>query len=361
MPGKTIEIVGGGLAGLTLAIGLRQRGVPVRVLEMGGYPRHRVCGEFISGRGIDALRRLDLFPTVLGAGALEGQTAKFVLSRHSAFTRPLPEPALMISRFHLDQCLADKLLELSGELIQHAPRASVGRCASEGVVRATGRRLNRGDPKPTWFGLKVHASGVTFAEDLEMHAHPKGYVGLCRLPKGEVNICGLFRGSEPAPPGVNATSGRQPSWRDILTGPTGSPLHQLLETARFDLASFCSVAGLSLRPFANTTPEECSLGDALTMTPPVTGNGMSMAFESAELALEPLTEYSHGTLSWDSARQTIAGRCHQAFDKRLRWARLLQSVMTNPLLQRGIGGWILNSPRLWNLMFDRTRSAGLQA
>ena len=29
---------------------------------------------------------------------------------------------------------------------------------------------------------------------------------------------------------------------------------------------------------------ECCIGDAITMIPPVTGNGMSMAFESAEMA-----------------------------------------------------------------------------
>src|ERR1035441_4912314 len=34
------------LLGLTLGIGLRQRGIPVTVLEAGHYPRHRVCGEF---------------------------------------------------------------------------------------------------------------------------------------------------------------------------------------------------------------------------------------------------------------------------------------------------------------------------
>ena len=48
---KSIAIVGGGLAGLTLGIGLRQRGVPAALWEAGRYPRHRVCGEFICGRG----------------------------------------------------------------------------------------------------------------------------------------------------------------------------------------------------------------------------------------------------------------------------------------------------------------------
>ena len=57
---EQITIVGGGLAGLTLGIGLLQRGVPVTVWEAGRYPRHRVCGEFISGRGSASLARLGL-------------------------------------------------------------------------------------------------------------------------------------------------------------------------------------------------------------------------------------------------------------------------------------------------------------
>ena len=44
-----------------------------------------------------------------------------------------------------------------------------------------------------WFGLKVHARNVPLAAVLEMHVLPKGYVGLCRLKEGEVNVCGLFR------------------------------------------------------------------------------------------------------------------------------------------------------------------------
>jgi len=47
--GRSVEVVGGGLAGLSLGLALRRRGVPVTVWEAGHYPRHRVCGEFITG------------------------------------------------------------------------------------------------------------------------------------------------------------------------------------------------------------------------------------------------------------------------------------------------------------------------
>src|ERR1039458_5594216 len=74
---KPITIVGGGLAGLTLGIGLRQQGIPITVWEAGHYPRHRVCGEFISGRGQDVLTRLGLRDYFAQAGLVLARTAAF--------------------------------------------------------------------------------------------------------------------------------------------------------------------------------------------------------------------------------------------------------------------------------------------
>jgi len=74
---KPITIAGGGLAGLTLGIGLRQRGVPVTLQEGGRYPRHRVCGEFISGRGQETLARFGLRDLLERAGAMGANTAAF--------------------------------------------------------------------------------------------------------------------------------------------------------------------------------------------------------------------------------------------------------------------------------------------
>jgi hypothetical protein len=194
--------------------------------------------------------------------------------------------------------------------------------------------------------LKTHARGVVLEADLEMHASKDGYVGLCRLNDGLVNICGLFR----------KTGEGMPPWQARLRGRPGTVQHERLGAATFVEGSFCSVAGVSLRPERATGVPECSIGDALTMIPPVTGNGMSMAFEAAELAIEPLTAYSRGEVEWDAARQWVAVSCDERFGTRLAWASWLQRMMTlGPALAPGLLSLILRWESLWRTMFARTR------
>src|SRR5262245_1701019 len=112
MADRPITIVGGGLAGLTLGIGLRQRGVPVTIHEAGKYPRHRVCGEFISGRGQESLRRLGLDKLLVDAGAVNATSAAFFSETKSTAPRALPSKAICLSRFDLDHALAAEFSRL---------------------------------------------------------------------------------------------------------------------------------------------------------------------------------------------------------------------------------------------------------
>src|SRR5713101_7388485 len=113
---KPITIIGGGLAGLALGIGLRKQGIPVTVMEAGHYPRHRVCGEFVSGRGQAVLERLGLRDSFLGADAIPARTAAFFSDRMQSPPRPLLPPALCLSRFKMDALLAEHFRKLGGEL-----------------------------------------------------------------------------------------------------------------------------------------------------------------------------------------------------------------------------------------------------
>ncbi len=343
---KPITIVGGGLAGLTLGIGLRQRDVPVTIHEAGNYPRHRVCGEFISGRGLVTLARLGLRDLCDHAGAVSAQTVAFFSTTRSTASRRLPEEALCLSRFALDAALAGKFRELGGDLSEGC-RSRLDNLG-EGFVRAAGRRAQTEQGNERWFGLKIHVRNVPLTADLEMHVWRAGYVGLCRINDGEVNVCGIFRRRT----GANFSA---QTMRDLLRGQSGSPLRQRLESAEFDENSFCAVAGISLRPQCAAERHEICLGDAITMIPPVTGNGMSMAFESAELAIAPLAAWSRGEISWSAARQKIARACDEQFSRRLRWAQWLQSFLFTPALQNPLITLATRSDWFWRLAFERTR------
>ena len=343
---QPITIVGGGLAGLTLGIGLRERGVPVAVFEAGTYPRHRVCGEFISGRGLALLQQGELNEVLAQAGGRVARTVQFFLGNRSFPIRPLPRPALCLSRYSLDALLADKFRQLGGDLRCGTRRADTAH--SQGVVRASGRRVQAEQGGSRWFGLKAHTRNVALQADLEMHFSANSYVGLCRLPDDEVNVCGLFRRTRTdAPLPQNAV--------ERLCVESSEVLSERLRQAGWDKQSFCSVGGLPFRAALETAPAECCIGDALAMIPPVTGNGMSMAFESARLALGPLMDYAEGRVDWERARQTIAHSCRAMFGPRLFLASRLHAMLFQTTVRSLLLPPVLSSDFLWRLFFRFTR------
>jgi 2-polyprenyl-6-methoxyphenol hydroxylase-like FAD-dependent oxidoreductase len=345
---KPIRIIGGGLAGLTLGIGLRNQDVPVTVIEAGAYPRHRVCGEFINGRGQKVLEQFGFIEGLKSLGATEAQTVKFWSGESSSPMRYLRESALCLSRFRLDTFLAEEFARRGGDL--RSTERHEGDFQAEGLVRATGRRyadVETGRHWHKWFGLKMHARKLELWADLEMHSLPGGYVGLCRIENDEVNICGLFDKS------AGSMGGK--AWIQTVTQKACSDLAKRLAAAELDETSFCAVAGISLRRPGASKLNECALGDSFAVIPPVTGNGMSVAFESAALAVGPLTAYSRREISWAVARQQIGMRMDKTFKRRLIWAGRLQRLMLLPPNLAFIGKSLLRSQIAWSFLFSKTR------
>ena len=308
---REITIAGGGLAGLSLAVGLRRHEVPVTVLEAGNYPRHRVCGEFISGVTAETLTTLGI------AGAFEDARRQRSLGWYEAgrliHRDQLKSPALGISRYLLDERLR-QLAATAGVDVRTGVRARPE--PQDGLVWCAGRRPRNG----RWIGLKAHVRNLPMAADLEMHAGGNGYAGLAGVEDGWTNVCGLFR--------LDRTL--QASGAGLLTAyleAGGNPqLAAQLRAAEWRDSSFSAVAGFELgRQVA--VSGLLTLGDAESMIPPFTGNGMSMAFQAAECALGPLVAWARGEQAWQATANSVRSAVARKFKRRLAVAGMLHPLL----------------------------------
>ena len=325
-PPRPIEIVGGGLAGLSLGLALRRAGVPVTIFEAGSYPRHRVCGEFIAGLAPATVARLGLAPFL--ADALRHREVAWFIGSGAdptpARLQKLPTPAFGLSRHALDHRLAAAFTAAGGDL---RTGTRVDDTAAAGRIFATGRRRSRSP----WLGLKLHARGLALVRDLELHLGDQAYVGLARVEDGSVNVCGLFRRRALCARGADLLLG-------YLQAAGLTALATRLAATELDPSSFCAVAAVAFdRCVVAPAADRVHLGDTGAMIPPFTGNGMAMAFQSAETALDPLLAYTGGATDWTNACQAIHRALRRRFRLRLAAAQAMHPFLFHPPRQRMLG------------------------
>ena len=228
----------------------------------------------------------------------------------------LPDPARGISRFELDERLKALLEELGGVL---KTGTRVRAEPKEGFVWAAGRRPTKG----RWLGLKAHVQGLPMSADLEMHSGTNGYAGLAGVEDGWINVCGLFRIDR-------SIEAKGPDLLPAYVEAGGNHiLAELLRGAIWREGSFSAVAGFELGRQPELPGLVC-LGDAESMIPPFTGNGMSMAFQSAEIAIQPLQAWSEASLTWEAAKDQIASSLRKRFRRRLATAGVMHRVILRP-------------------------------
>jgi len=342
MSQETITILGGGLAGLSLGVALRGRGIPVILHEAIPYPRHRVCGEFISGIDDAVLEDLGIAADLSDAHRLSSTV--WLDGNGADLCRfALPHPARGISRHRLDLRLADRFRESGGDL-----RIGRNELPSDlrGWIDCRGRRAN---PVSRWIGLKCHFRPVELLADLEMHLGRGAYVGLAPVENGWVNVCGLF----PKTPHLSA---RGPELLVAYLRQCGLPaLAERLAAAKANVESFQGVSGLTLGEQLGCPAGGCVIGDRARMICPFTGNGMSMAFESARAALKPLTAYANKDVSWNEACVQIQGRTRREHLFRTRAALGLQNLLFQPFWQQAFTRISRFTPVPMRMLYHLTR------
>lgn len=314
---RGVEIIGGGLAGLGLGMALRKDSVPVVILEVGHYPRHRVCGEFITSLDMTTQRALGL-ETILRR-ARQATRVSWCEDGQADIQHRMPEPALCLSRHVLDEAMAARFVDLGGDL-RTGVRGDISPQA--GRVLACGRRP---DPSSPWVGVKEHFRDLDLRDELEVHFGRAGYIGLVRVEEDTVNVCGLLQRGSADFTAPLAAIARDAGW---------AGLSQRLARAQPVAASRCAVAGMSYDTF-RAEQGVLSLGDRASVVPPFTGHGMTIALQSAAVAAPIMVRWARGHTDWSSAVRAVSLAQERRFGRRLRVARLLHPW----LLQDRTRGW----------------------
>ena len=97
-----VLILGGGVAGCAASIALARKGRSVTLIEREPTPRHKVCGEFLSGEALEDLHALGIDVASLGAAPIDH--VRLAAARRAA-QAPLPFPAASLTRKALDRAL----------------------------------------------------------------------------------------------------------------------------------------------------------------------------------------------------------------------------------------------------------------
>jgi len=306
---RTVEIIGGGLAGLGLGIALRRAGVPVIIHEAGHYPRHRVCGEFITSLDRQTMQILQLEEVL--ARARPARVVAWCEDGELDIVHQLPQAALCVSRHVLDQAMADRFVDLGGDLRTGSRGVDTPRT---GTVHAGGREPSA---ESCWVGLKQHFRRLELHHDLEVHFGNGGYIGLTKVDNDTVNVCALLR---------RRSANLKQSLAGVAAEAGFRALSLRLSEAELVPHSACAVAGLEYRA---RLPDHGAMriGDRGTMIPPFTGHGMTIALQSAAASAPHLASWARGDISWQRACAAVRRFQRSRFGLRLRLARLFHPLL----------------------------------
>ncbi|MGC2324127.1 MAG: FAD-dependent oxidoreductase [Terriglobales bacterium] len=352
-----IAIIGGGPAGAAAAITAARRGARVLLLERGRFPRHKVCGEFISPEGVGLLAGLGL-DDLVGRAPRIAHARIFALAEGSAAEAVLSPPAVSISRYELDHALWERACEggvdcrelLEARTISgngpFAIATSAGDFTTRAVINASGRwsnlrrsRLSR-PQREKWVGWKAHFREAETAQSVDLYFFPDGYCGVQPLSDGRVNACAMVRAAS------------ADSIEDVFM------LHPKLAERSHAWQQVSDTVATSPLVLAPPQAEEGGVlfaGDAAGFIDPFVGDGISLALRSGAMAASALQVVWEGKSSVSEAAAIYRREYERELRPLFRTAGWLRRLASTPRVLRRPVMAMLRSPRVTRFLVGRTR------
>lgn len=337
-----VVIIGGGLAGLTSGIHLSKLGLKVVIIEKNDFPKHKVCGEYISNEVLPYFKWLgieirDLKPSKI-------TKMEFSTSSGRAISSDLSLGGFGISRYELDYYLSIKAIQNGCQIIQDTATdiqfiddeffvttLDNLKLKSKILIGAFGKRsnidqkLNRNFifKKSPWLAVKAHYSG-DFPNDLVgLHNFKGGYCGVSKIENNKINICYL----------VDYQTFKQ--YKNIEEFQSkiickNPHLKHVFENSILLFDKPLTISQISFEKKAAVENHILMVGDTAGLIHPLCGNGMAMAIHSAKIASELVSDFLNHKIS---SRKELEKRYTQEwninFKNRLATGRLLAKILRN--------------------------------
>ena len=295
-----VLILGGGVAGCAASIALARKGRSVTLIEREATPRHKVCGEFLSGEALEDLYALGIDVASLGAVPID--YVRLAAARRAA-EAPLPFPAASLTRKALDTALIAEAIAAGvrverGRIVQALGRTTGNAwqaTLNDGTTRqaptvflATGKHDIRGHTRPKdphqWVAFKMYyrlsaAQTAEVADASELTLYSGGYGGIQTVEDGITNFCCVVQRRYFARAGLR--------WEGLLaTMQQDCPhLATRLDGAEPLLDKPITVTHIPYGYLRRATEDGLyCIGDQAAVIPSFTGDGISIALHTARRA-----------------------------------------------------------------------------
>lgn len=363
-----VIIIGGGVAGLSAALTLKKTNINVLVIEKHEYPKHKVCGEYVSNEVLPLLNHFGI--GVFENGAVPITTMGVSLQSGKAIQNvTLPLGGFGLSRFALDLALYKKAISKGVEFKFDTVNAvafeddylnvksTTKSYTAKLVIGAYGKRSNLDKQfkrnfitqKTEWIGVKAHYRTKNFdSHSVGLHHFEGGYAGLSMVENNHVNCCYLCSTKNFTQAGSIANFQKQIAVQNPFLDTFFSDAEMVFEKP-------LSIAQVSFAPKSLVHKHMLFCGDAAGLIHPLCGNGIAMGLHGGYVLGNLCLDYLNGHLpSRETLSQEYIKLWHTLFSKRLNEGRRLQKL----LLHKNLNAVLLKSfktfPTLLQKVIKRT-------